>query len=57
MITRAQRAEIRRLSYAEHWKIGYLAYGALTDPPRAVERPAPGRRTAGDSIATCPTPS
>ena len=35
MITPAQRAEIRRLFYGEHWKIGTIAaqlgHGALAD--------------------------
>ena len=45
MITPAQRAEIRRLYYAEHWKIGTIAaqLGLHRETVRAaVERESPG---------------
>ena len=44
MITEAQRAEIRRLFYAEHWRIGTIAseLGLHTTTVRAaLDSPSP----------------
>ena len=41
MITEAQRAEIRRLFYAEHWRIGTIAR-ALASPRYRARRPRDG---------------
>ena len=38
MITPAQRAEIRRLSFGEHWKIGTIAAASASTMRRCAPR-------------------
>ena len=51
MITPAQRAEIRRLFYGEHWKVGTIA--AQIGLHRETVRAAVERETAGVRPSLC----
>ena len=50
MITPAQRAEIRRLSFGEHWKIGTIA-AALGVHHETVRAALPARKRAVSAAA------